>query len=107
MSTKAKPGQGTVDRVSVRVSEALDLLLTENAALLYDTDEWPAKLELRWALKIAVEEGLAALIEAVKNNPRELPPMRFEAVPGPRRLMEYEQRLEAAGRVLAALDEHK
>ncbi len=67
-------------------------------------------VDLRWALIIALEEGLLAIVEDAKKRHIEVegykrrPLMRFEMVSGPRRLREYEKQIEAVEESLAGVE---
>ena len=86
-----------VRKITIGITPGLDLYLTEHAYLFRD------RLDVQRLFRVAVEEGVSALIEGMKeNNTTELP-MRLRAVDGPRRMLDYEQQMEEIDKSLLAL----
>ena len=99
--------QRTVRRVSLRITEGMDLFLKENEDLFLST-EWHGipRLRLQDAMQRAFQEGLLAIVEDARANPERTEhhdARRLCVAPGPGRLWEYEERIRDVERTLAAL----
>jgi hypothetical protein len=95
-----------VGTVKIVKSAALDMLLNEHAHLFNSKSLRTCPLyQLEgWAQRIALEEGLAALLDHFANGGDPLKSFRFVVEPGPRRLRENEQHLAAAAQQIASTD---
>lgn len=93
------PAQKISRRASVGISHALELYLTEHKEAV-EIIGWDRLKRLAFA------EGIAAIVDAYNAqggmNGCDVP-IRFDAVPGPRRLREYEKQIEAVEKSLSEL----
>lgn len=86
-----------VRRISIPITPAMDLFLTENKDTIASDP---------WFRRTAFEEGLAALLQAAKDQPIGLYPrchLRLVRVDAPRRLDEYREALQNAEKVLESV----